>query len=361
MNERSKTEDTTSEHAILIPTGYMGSGSSAITDILSSFEGCKAPNGSYEYVFLHCPNGLFDLEDKLLCNNNALRSDEAFSSFLSTMKELYDSPFHWVGNYKRAISRRFMDYSEQFIDSLIQYKSDNYWYHQEKHGWAAFPKLALNKAFRALSSGKIQMTKPLRYSPMSIGFPTRESFYTAAKKYLGRIFNDMAEEGTWLILDQLMLPHNLYRFDSYFDANAECYVVDRDPRDVFLSNKYIWGPRDDTPIPYPTDVNKFCDYYASMRSAEQPCHSAHVHRIHFEDCVYNYHETLATVARTIGRETSDVGTSGGKHFDPGRSIENTQLFLLPEMHAEGEIIANRLSSFLYPFPYERKPSIDGTF
>ena len=50
---------------LIIPTGYMGSGSSAITDLICEFEGYEADNGTFEYVFLHCPNGLFDLEDKL--------------------------------------------------------------------------------------------------------------------------------------------------------------------------------------------------------------------------------------------------------------------------------------------------------
>ena len=70
---------------IIVPTGYMGSGSSAITDLLTELEGYDADTGTFEYVFLHCPNGLFDLEDKLLKGNNALRSDEALHSFKKTI------------------------------------------------------------------------------------------------------------------------------------------------------------------------------------------------------------------------------------------------------------------------------------
>ena len=51
---------------ILVPIGYMGSGSSAVTDILAEIDGCSARDGDFEFVFLHCPNGVFDLEDKLL-------------------------------------------------------------------------------------------------------------------------------------------------------------------------------------------------------------------------------------------------------------------------------------------------------
>ena len=47
---------------IIVPTGYMGSGSSAITDLISEFKDCQNEHKDYEYVFLHSPNGLFDLE-----------------------------------------------------------------------------------------------------------------------------------------------------------------------------------------------------------------------------------------------------------------------------------------------------------
>ena len=88
---------------IIVPTGYMGSGSSAITDLVAEFKDCQNEYKSYEYVLLHCPNGLFDLEDKLLIGNNAIRSDEAIRSFELQMKKLYDKKYWWVGNYKKLL------------------------------------------------------------------------------------------------------------------------------------------------------------------------------------------------------------------------------------------------------------------
>ena len=85
---------------LVVPISYMGSGSSAITDLVSEIKGYEAQNDTFEYVFLHCPNGVFDLEDKLLVGNNALRSDEALHSFCDTMKQLYDKKWWCVGNYK---------------------------------------------------------------------------------------------------------------------------------------------------------------------------------------------------------------------------------------------------------------------
>ena len=62
---------------IIVPTGYMGSGSSAITDLISEFRDCQNEFKSYEYVLLHCPNGLFDFEDKLLIGKQKHRYTES--------------------------------------------------------------------------------------------------------------------------------------------------------------------------------------------------------------------------------------------------------------------------------------------
>ena len=103
---------------IIVPTGYMGSGSSAITDLISEFRDCQNEFKSYEYVLLHCPNGLFDFEDKLLIGNNAIRSDEAIRSFETQMKKLYNKKFWWVGNYQKIISSNFMKITEEYINNI---------------------------------------------------------------------------------------------------------------------------------------------------------------------------------------------------------------------------------------------------
>ena len=106
---------------IIVRTGYMWSGCSAITDLVAEFKDCQNEYKSYEYVLLHCPNGLFDLEDKLLIGNNAIRSDEAIRCFERQMKKLYDKKYWWVGNYKKIISPNFMKITDDFIKNIQQF------------------------------------------------------------------------------------------------------------------------------------------------------------------------------------------------------------------------------------------------
>lgn len=344
---------------LIIPTGYMGSGSSALTDLISEFEDYEAPLGSFEFVFMHCPNGVFDLEDKLLLGNNALRSDEALRSFSGAMEELDRTPFWWVGEYRKNVSRHFMDITCEYVQSLTQFRSESFWYYQERRGWKAFPRLAFNKILRTISSGNIWPKKPLEYEGMMFAMPTPEEFYEASRIYVDRVVSEVPCSVANMILDQLILPFNAWRFENYFPSNAECFIVDRDPRDVFLSNKYIWT-RSNAQVPYPLDARMFVAYYKRLRQLERPTENPHVHRIQFEELVYRYDETVARIKDILGiDEASHQQRREG--FDPQRSINNTQLFLLPEFEGEAGIIAEGLSEYLYDFPFERKPEAGEIF
>lgn len=344
---------------LIIPTGYMGSGSSAITDLICEFNGYDADNGSFEYVFLHCPDGVFDLEDKLLVGNNSMRSDEAIRSFEKRMYELYSNRYWWVANYKKRIGEDFWKYTQEFIESLVQYKSDSYWYMQEKVDFSMFLKLALRAVVRLVTGGKVNLKKPLEYKTMRMSFVNSDEFYKSAGKYLNNILKCMGIDNKNIILDQLLLPHNVYRAKNYFDDRMECFVVNRDPRDVFILNKYIWT-RDGNPVPFPRDVNEFCRYYKRLRSVEKKYENKHVHIIQFEDLIYNYDDSVEKIMEILGlNETEHVDKK--QNFDPEKSINNTQLFNKEAYQKEAEIIERELKEYLYYFPYKNNADMKQSF
>ena len=333
----------------------MGSGSSALTDVLGEFDSLHNPTGSFEYVFLHCPNGVFDLEDKLLRGNSALRSDEAIRSFSEAMKLLYDVPFWWPGNYKKNLSKNFLEITNKYIQSLVEFKSDGFWYHQEKRGFRAFPKLAFNKVVRTVTKGSIAPSKPLYYKGMILSFPTPDEYYKKSRRYIKEVIQEIARPGKGLVLDQLLLPHNAWRMDNYFDGNAECFIVDRDPRDTFILNKYLWEKRYGTRgTAYPTEVNTFCAYYKKIRCTELPTTSSHVYRIHFEDLIYRYDESIDTICDVLSLDKSKQLKF--TKFNPNESIHNTQLFLNPAYKGECSVIEHELGEYLYEYPYEFCPN-----
>ena len=160
----------------------------------------------------------------------------------------------------------------------------------------------------------------------------------------------MGGEENHLILDQLLLPHNLWRIPKYFGRELECFVVDRDPRDVYLLNKYVW-PIISGPIPYPTEAEEFCDYFLRLREMEKKIDSPQVHRIQFEDLVYQYDKMKEEIMGIMGLRP-EQHTRKRMYFDPDKSIHNTQLFLDEKYKDEVAVIEQHLGKYLYPFPYK---------
>ena len=88
-------------------------------------------------------------------------------------------------------------------------------------------------------------------------------------------------------------------------------MVNRDPRDVFILNKYIWT-RDGDPVPFPTDVN-FGGYYKRLRSVEKKYNHTHIHVVQFEDLIYNYDETVERIMDILGVDKT-------KHIEKNRIL-----------------------------------------
>lgn len=344
---------------LIVPTGYMGSGSSAVTDLISEFKDCQNELNHYEYVLLHSPNGLFDLEDKLLYGNNAIRSDEAIRSFEEQMKKLYDKKFWWVGNYKKTIGVDFMKITNEYINSLINFKYDDYWYTHEEVNSKMFFKLLIRKPLKLLTLNKIKFKKVLKYNDgMKICLPTKDEFYKKSKDYIYKLIQYISKDNENIILDQFLLPFNLYRIDNYFDDKLKVIVVERDPRDVFILNKYIWRKRQ-TGVPIPLDVNDFCDYYKRMRESEIESNSSKILRVKFEDLIYNYETELEKIKTFLDFEDSSH-INKKKKFNPEISIINTQLFNNDKYKDEVSIIEKKLKKYLYKFPYKLDNDVNKT-
>jgi len=346
------------KNKVIVPTGYMASGSSVITDLVSEFDGFESARGSFEYVFLHCPNGVFDLEDKLLIGNNAIRSDEALHSFYNTMKQLYHKKYWWVGHYNQIVGKDFLKITEEYIEDLIQYKPHFYWYYQENTNFRMFLQLIWKRIIKLICLNRVTLKKPLLYSPMWVSYVSPKEFYEKTRKYISKILSRLGAEERNIVLDQLLLPFNLFRMDNYFDNNVEVFVVERDPRDMFLMNKYIY-PSINAQVAYPTDVYEFCECYRNLRTMEEakPCSSKHVHRFKFEDFIYKYDETVARVQGILGEgKVNPEHSLKKKYFIPEKSINNTQLFYNQSIYEEEtQVIEKLLPEYLYDFPYHRKP------
>ena len=330
---------------IIVPTGYMGSGSSAVTDLLKEYPVLNTKNSDFEFVFLHAPNGVFDLENKLLNNNNALRSDEAIKSCRSFMNSLYKYRGWWVAGYNNAISNNFLKITEEYISSLKTTTFQGSWYIYEKPSTITWLYRALlNRISPKLVKRKLP-SKTLEFSLI-----TPEEFYKQSNKYINKIIYEISSDRNPVVLDQLLLPHNLPTIENYKLNNIFPIVITRDPRDVFISNKYYWYPKE-CGIPFPLDVHEFCRYYKDLRKLENLRNSnISTLEINFEDLVLNYNDTLKKIEDYLGLQDVEH-INKLKHFNPKKSINNLQIFnRKKEYKIEASIIEEELKEYLYPFP-----------
>ena len=87
---------------IISTSGFYCTGSSAVFNLLEEYESCTAgklkkwqiPASDYEHIIMYTPDGVFDLEDKLLIGNSIHRSDEALRRFYKEMLLLYHEDAH---------------------------------------------------------------------------------------------------------------------------------------------------------------------------------------------------------------------------------------------------------------------------
>lgn len=263
--------------------------------------------------------------------------------------------------YNKRVSEDFLKYSEQLIEEITTVSfDDKVWYFQQNPDtWHMQFIHYFARLLSIVSKGKIKIKRPLKYKKMRIAFPDNEKFYGCVRSYLDKIYNALGYNEHNLVLDQFVLPHNLFRIDNYFDENVRFIVVERDPRDVFILNKYFWS-KTNGDIPYPTEVNLFCEMYDRMRKLERYVEDSRILRINFEDLIYKYDSTVERIYSFIG-VSAEAHKNKYKLLNPERSINNTQLFALEDYKRESEIISDRLKEYIYEFPFSYKSDISKCF
>lgn len=340
--------------------GFGGSGSSAVIDLLREFETTNIVFGDlYEhYVFLY-PNSIFDLECKLFKNPDPSRSDEAILSFIDTQKYLYENEFTWFASYKKLCGPKYMDYVYEYVNE-ISIQQEQKWYYRYKKTKFSFIKFVLQKILNILH---IKEFKRFGYinvydkRPGYLSYCTYEEFQKATKKFISNMFTLMGEEGKLNIYDHLLWPQQNHYVGELFE-DTKVITVNRDPRDLFIINKYYWSQTNDD-LYYPKEAEQFCKYWKNLYS--NATKNDNILNVNFEELVYHTEETTHKICQFLGI-CDEQHIYKKKFFNPERSIKNTQTFKLKsEWQKEVEIIEKELSEYCFEFPIESQTSFDEMF
>lgn len=332
---------------IISCASYYGSGSSAITDLLSEYSCCTSLS-DYEFRFVQDPEGISDLEYNLVENHHRHNSGHALKRYKKKVDFLSGNKI--IKKYEQFFNNRWKQYSYEYIDELTEFRYKGYWHQDviDKGKLFYFRKRLVNKVLqKTIWRGKEQGLLELPNEITLGAAPSEEKFLKCTKKYIDKLF----EEANYanrpnIIVDQIVPPSNLKRYLRYFN-NIQVFVVDRDPRDIYLLEKYIWKG---TVVPVDS-VEVFCKWYRYTRQHRETevYENTKVKFIQFEDLVYEYDKTINEIEDWL-RIDKKYHVEMFKYFDPKKSINNTRLWNKIEVSTEDlKYIEENLSEYIYKY------------
>ncbi|GHT52579.1 hypothetical protein FACS1894106_1600 [Spirochaetia bacterium] len=349
--------------ALITSTGYAGTGSSAGTNILEEFMSVKSMNNE-EFTFLHDNDGIGDLEDALK-EGHRLKTDLAIKRFLKLSHDLMR--LHY---YKQSFSGKFEQYSNEFVDSIVKCKWQGWW---ER----AFEMTVLSKTdkFRIkfaeatydflIKANPYDLYepdswRPHQYKPVTTTYYSNISSIADEAFFLNqvRVFTSklLAEENSndaykYILLDQAVPPISISKYARYWE-NPKILVIDRDPRDLYVLVKAVWG----WPLIPAKTVEQFIVWYQATRQLRENESQNQFLFLPFESLIYEYDNSLKRIIEyTELSESNHIHKL--QHFNPELSQKNTQIFRqYPELTSDINKIEKTLEKYCYRFP-ESRPNI----
>lgn len=350
----------TNKMKIITTTGFFNTGSSAITHILKEIESVYVPDNLYEMRLLYDPDCISDLEYNLVENAHRQNSSHALKRFKKYID--FNSNNLLNHHYNKMFRNDFKNISYKYIANLTKF---NYYgfshidkYDKGKMFWfldriyiKIIKTLFLNKRRPKFIKPTLLSSKTLQYGTIY----EKKEFYNVTKNYIGELFSLIKNNNEFIAIDQLVPATNVDRYLNYIpdDYQTKVFIVDRDPRDLFVTFKYF---NKEKGIPC-KKVEDFCEWFALTREqAAKQYDSNKVMRVQFEDLVYDYEKVRKNILTFVGIDTKYVATF--KCFNPDKSINNTQVwYRYPQAKKEIEYIESNLSDYLFDFEkFTKKPN-----
>ncbi|MDY5684131.1 MAG: hypothetical protein SPG48_11320 [Treponema sp.] len=313
---------------IITCTGYGNSGSSAATDFLREFSNVNSIGSNFEFTFLHENDGIADLEYNFT-EGHRLKTDLAVKRFIKFIKSIKHQ-------YNPYFNNKFYDLTIEYLNNLNLCEWKGWWHRAfevdddfyRKRKFYDYAKFSYNIKNH---KNKYNLYEPDKWRPSYTPFSKqyyrslwneeeKADFIFQTKSYLNSLFSNCSDQNNsdFLLFDQLLPPINPAKYEKYFDY-IKTIVVDKDPRDIYFSNKIFWGNRF-----FPTDnVDVFIEWFKQTRNSKN--NTKNILYIKLEDMIYNYESSAEKIINFIGLNPSEHCYKR-KFFDPAKSISNTRLW-----------------------------------
>ena len=298
----------------LLIVGQGWTGSSAVVHYLSEFRGILQ-YGS-EFRLIKDPGGIIELESVLIDHWTNFNTSAAIKRFIQLANmHARKNRFKFMGEYlqigfdnNKFSNGNFMKLAEQYVDDLSFLRFPGNWFMDD-----------CGKTARRILWDNIKRRLGYSKEEFFMVHPERDKFIKATRKYVNSIIEEFnlwaggnlkVKDGgsniDWVIFDQAIWPQAYLKALDYFE-NAKIIVVDRDPRDVYLS---IAGIESKNPVTnfrsyVPRDPESFARFYRKQRENTRVDNVPSVLRISFEDFNLKHEETSALVRNFLNLDVQD--------------------------------------------------------
>lgn len=332
---------------------YYGSGSSAITDLISEYNTVFSLS-DYEFRFVQDPDGISDLEHNLIENHNRHNSGHALKRFMRLSR--FNSGTWFNARYEPFFQGRYLELTEQYFEALCDFSYSGFWFYDlyDKGRTYYYAKQLLSKVLNALSRHKYISVMPKERTYCSA--PDEQKFLSCTRQYIHNLFQAANKDNHPLVMvDQLVPPSNLKRYMRYFD-DLFVFVVDRDPRDIYTLAKYHWKS---SIVPI-DDVAQFCEWflYTRIGAEDGSTDPTRIVRIQFEDLLYSYEDEVSKIEKLVGLSDAEH-VDKYKKLNPMVSVNNTQTWRHLNIDQEIAVIEEKLAQYLYPFDLKKNNVVQG--
>ena len=329
---------------IISCAGYFSTGSSAVTDFFSEFDNIKSL-GQTEFKFLQDCDGVSSLEMHLIEHPHRHNTGHAIKRFINASK--FENGNLFSKRYRKVWGNKYMEYTLEYISEITELQAECNWRGDAIEKGEFF--YMINALVSELT---MKLGKKFGISLMSLMHTknyftsiSRTAFYEATKRYTSKLFNEVSDGKDFLMVDQLTPPSEVSRYMNYVD-NMKVFIVDRDPRDVFLTCYSVLPHMNAVPM----KASAFCDWYKILREhrkTDEPCDKALL--VHFEDMVYHYDETTDKLMNFLALNKDNHKYPFAK-FNPSISKKNTRQWeKYPEKGKDILYIEKNLKDFLYTY------------
>lgn len=338
-------------HRLISCASYFGSGSSALTDLISEYKGVKSLT-DYEFRFVHDTDGIADLEYHLVDCHNRHNSGHALKRYKRLCEFNHGTGF--IQRYEPYFNGKFLEISLDYIRELTDFEYQGKWFMDmyDRGRFFYYMKSIQGKLYRRLHIRRSTMPREMTLC----SHPSSAKFIECTRRYMERLLQAAnPEDMPILMMDQILPSSNINKCLRYFPDDTKLVVVTRDPRDIYFSEKFIWH---EYVTPYDPEIFcKWFDYTHSSNRDEVPDPNK-VLMLNFEDLIYNYHEMVPKIEKFLELKPENH-LRPFEGLNPKRSFANTQLWKKFDDQNSLRIIEKNLPQYLYDFAEKKYEDIAG--